>query len=559
MSDPRSRSRALYEGPERAPARAYLRGIGYTGEDLARPVVAVAHSWTETMPCNFTHRQVAESVKAGVREAGGTPMEFNTISVSDGITMGTDGMKASLVSREVIADSIELMMLGHQFDALVVVVGCDKTIPAALNAVARVDVPSVVLYSGANACGSFRGREVNIQDVFEAVGAHAAGEIDDAELDELERVASPGPGACAGQFTANTMAMTLEVLGLAPTGNFAPAVHDSRVASAREAGRLVMDALRRDLRPSALITRASLENAIAAVSASGGSTNGVLHLLALAREAGVPLDIDDFDTIAEKTPVICDLKPGGRYLAATFHEAGGVPLLVRRLLEGGKLHPDTLTVSGRTLREQYGDAPETPGQDVVATVDAPVKATGGIAILRGNVAPEGCVIKLSGHERRSHTGPARVFEGEREAMAAVQAGTIQAGDVVVIRNEGPSGGPGMAEMLAVTAAIVGSGLGPSVALVTDGRFSGATRGFMVGHVAPEARHGGPIAALRDGDVVTIDVDRRVVEVDVDDATLAARLADHVPQQRPSLGRVMDRYAALVTSASEGAVLRTPEA
>lgn len=555
MTDLRARSRAVLEGPERAPARAYLRGIGYTTDDLSKPVIGVAHCWTETMPCNFTHRTLAEGVKAGVRDAGGTPMEFNTISISDGITMGTDGMKASLVSREVIADSIELMMIGHQFDALVVIVGCDKTIPAALNAVARVDVPSVILYGGANACGMFQGREVNIQDVFEAVGGHAAGEVTDEELAELESVASPGPGACAGQFTANTMAMTLEVLGFSPTDNFAPAVHGSRGSSAHAAGTLVMDALSRDVRPSRLLTRESLENAIAAVSASGGSTNAVLHLLALAREAGVELEIEDFDRIAARTPVICDLKPGGRYLATAFHEAGGVPLLVRRLLEGGMVHPDTPSVHGQSLRERFSDAPERAGQDVVGTTGEPLKTSGGIAILRGNVAPEGCVIKLSGHDKVRHAGPARVFESERLAMAAVQAGSIRAGDVVVIRNEGPAGGPGMAEMLAVTAAIVGSGLGPDVALVTDGRFSGATRGFMVGHVAPEAKHGGPIAAVRDGDLMTIDVERRVVEIDVPDEEISARLAAYRSPARPSLGSVMDRYAALVTSASEGAGLR----
>jgi dihydroxy-acid dehydratase len=554
----KTHSRVITDGPSRAPARAYLHGIGFSREDLAKPIVGVAHCWTETMPCNFTHRALAQAVKEGVRAAGGTPMEFNTVAISDGITMGTDGMRTSLISREVIADSIELMAIGHQFDALVVVVGCDKTIPAALMATARLDRPAVIMYGGAIACGHWRGRTINIQDVFEGLGAYAAGDLDDDGLRELEEAASPGPGACAGQFTANTMAMALEILGIAPTGNFALAEDAARPQFARAAGELIMDVLRRGLTPRDLLTRASLENAIVAVAASGGSTNAVLHLLAVAREAGVELDIDDFHEICARTPIICDLKPSGPYAADAFYAAGGVPLLARRLLEAGMLDGSTPSVTSGTLADAVSEAPETPGQQVVRTVAEPVKPTGGLAILRGNVAPEGCVIKLSGHERVRHVGPARVFEGEWEAMAAVEAGDIEPGDVVVIRNEGPAGGPGMPEMLAVTAAIVGSGLGADVALVTDGRFSGATRGFMVGHVAPESARGGPICAIAEGDTVTIDVDRRIVEVDLTPETIAERVAAYERPRRASLGSVVDRYAALVGSASAGAMLRVPE-
>ncbi|HEV3000453.1 MAG TPA: dihydroxy-acid dehydratase [Solirubrobacteraceae bacterium] len=552
--DPKHRSRALTEGPARAAARAYLHGIGFDAEALSKPIVGVAHCWIETMPCNFTHRALAHQVKEGIREAGGTPMELNTVSISDGVTMGTSGMKTSLVSREVIADSIELVARGHLFDALVCISGCDKTIPATVMALARLDVPGLMIYSGSIHPGRFHGEDVTIQEVFEAVGRHASGQMSDEELAELERAASPGAGACGGQFTANTMAMAFEVLGISPMGSSMVPAEDGRKAeTAREAGRLGVDVLNRGLRPSDVITRHSLENAIAAVATSGGSTNAVLHLLAVAREAGVELDIDDFDRIAERTPLTCDLKPGGRYVATDLYAAGGVPVVAKRLQEGGLLHEDAITVTGRTVGEHAREAPETPGQQVVRPLDDPIKPTGGLAILRGNLAPEGCVVKLSGHERRRHTGPARVFEGEEDAMAAVVEGTLREGDVVVIRNEGPAGGPGMREMLAVTAAINGAGLGEHVALLTDGRFSGATHGFMAGHVAPEAVHGGPIAAVRDGDEITIDVDARRLDVALSDAEIAERTAAYTPPPNPDATGVLAKYAALVTSASQGAV------
>ncbi len=554
LSHLKHKSAALTDGPERAAARAYLKGIGYDDEALAKPIIGVASTWIETMPCNFHLRALAAKVKEGIRAAGGTPMELNTIAISDGITMGTSGMKTSLVSREVIADSIELVSRGHLFDAVVALSGCDKTIPGTVMALARVDVPAVMLYGGSIPPGRLHGQDVTIQDVFEAVGAHAAGRMTDEELHELEGVASPGAGACGGQFTANTMAMAYEILGISPMGSsMVPAQHKSKAQVAFETGELVVDVLRRDLKPSDIITKDSLENAIAAVAMSGGSTNAVLHLLALAREAGVPLTIDDFDRISERTPLLCDLKPGGKYVAVDLFEAGGVPLVASRMLEAGLLHEDAPTVTGRTVGEHAREAVEASGQPVVRPLSDPIKATGGLAILRGNLAPDGCVVKLAGHERRHHQGPARVFEGEEAAMAAVTAGSINAGDVVLIRNEGPAGGPGMREMLAVTAALNGAGLGEHVALLTDGRFSGATHGFMAGHVAPEAYRGGPIAAVHDGDIITVDVDDRRLDVDLSDEEIAARVAAYTPPANPDRTGVLAKYAALVGSAAEGAV------
>lgn len=552
--DPKHRSRALTEGPSRAAARAYLHGIGFDEDALKKPIIGVASTWIETMPCNFHLRALAAKVKDGIRAAGGTPMELNTIAISDGITMGTSGMKTSLVSREVIADSIELVALGHLFDGVVAISGCDKTIPGTVMALARLDVPGVMLYGGSIAPGRFKDQDVTIQDVFEAVGKHAAGSMTEDELEELVKVASPGAGACGGQFTANTMAMAFEVLGISPMGSaMVPAVHASKADVAMASGKLIMDVLERGLRPSDIITRDSLENAIAAIATSGGSTNGVLHLLAVAREAGVELDIDDFDRIAERTPLLCDLKPGGRYVATDLYAAGGVALVAQRLLEAGLLHEDAITVTGRTIGEHAAEAVETEGQRVVRPLDDPIKATGGLAILRGNLAPEGCVVKLSGHERRRHEGPARVFEDEEHAMEAVVGETIERGDVIVIRNEGPAGGPGMREMLSVTAALNGIGMGEHVVLLTDGRFSGATYGFMVGHVAPESVRGGPIAAVRDGDRVTIDVDERRLDVALDDDTIARRVAEYAGPDNTKLTGALGKYAKLVSSASEGAI------
>ena len=554
--DPKHRSRQLTEGPQRAAARSYLHGIGFDAEALAKPIIGVASTWTETMPCNFGLRTLAAKVKDGIRAAGGTPMEFNTIAISDGITMGTSGMKTSLVSREVVADSIELVARGHLFDGIVALAACDKTIPGAAMALARLNVPGVLLYGGSILPGHYKGADISILEVFEAVGAHAAGKITDEELRELEEAASPGVGACGGQFTANTMAMAFEVLGLSPMGSaMVPAAYEDKNRVANEAGQLIMDVLARGQRPRDIITREGLENAIAAVATSGGSTNGVLHLLALAREAEVELDIDDFDRIAAQVPTTCDLKPGGRFLAKDLYDAGGVGVVAKRLLDAGILHEDVPTVTGKTIGEHAREAVETPGQEVVRPLEDPVKKTGGLAILRGNLAPEGSVVKLSGHERVHHRGPARVFENEEDAMAAVQAGQIVAGDVVVIRNEGPAGGPGMREMLAVTAALVGQGLGQDVALLTDGRFSGATRGFMAGHVAPEALVGGPIAAVRDGDMVTIDVPNRRMDVELDDDEIARRVAAYVSPPPSYVHGVLAKYAKLVSSASEGAVTR----
>ena len=556
-SDPaKRRSAALTDGPARAPARAMLKGIGFSDDDLARPLVGVATTWIETMPCNFNQRELAQRVKAGVRGAGGTPVEFNTISVSDGVSMGTEGMRASLVSREVIADSIELVARGHLFDGLVCLVGCDKTIPAAVMALARLDLPGLVLYNGSIAPGRFRGRDVTIQDVFEAVGAHAVGKMSGDDLHELEGVACPGAGACGGQFTANTMSTALEFLGISPAGlNGIPALDPAKGDAAEEAGRLAVDLLRRDVRPSQVITREALENAIASIAATGGSTNGVLHLLAIARELDIALALDDFDRIAARTPVVASLKPGGRFVATDVHEAGGVALVARELAKRELVHADAPNVDGRSLGQIAAAVRERPGQEVVVPIESPLKETGGLAILYGNLAPEGCVVKLAGHERLLHRGPARVFESEEACFEAVRERRIRAGDVVVIRYEGPAGGPGMREMLHVTAALVGEGLGDAVALVTDGRFSGATHGLMVGHVSPEAARGGPLAALRDGDTVTIDVEARELRADLSPDELAARLRDWAPPPPRYTTGVFAKYAALVSSASEGAVTR----
>ncbi len=557
---PRPRSRVLYDGPDRAPARSYLKAIGLSDADIARPMIGIANTWTETMPCNFGLRGLAEHVKRGVREAGGTPMEFNTVAISDGITMGTEGMKTSLVSREVIADSIELMARGHMFDALVVLVGCDKTLPAAAMALLRLDVPGVILYGGSIQPGRFQGRDVTIQDLFEAVGAHAAGRLSDAELKDLEDHVCPGAGACGGQFTANTMAMALEFLGLSPMGSASVAATDPVKAGVGVAvGALAVEVLRHERTPRRIVTRAALENAIAGVAASGGSTNAVLHLLAIAREAGVPLAIDDFDRVSRRTPLWADLKPGGRFTAVDLGRAGGSGVLAKRLVAAGLVDGSALTVTGRTFAEEAARAAETPGQVVVRPQAEPLKPTGGLVILRGSLAPEGCVVKMAGHERVFHRGPARVFEREEDAMAAATHGRIRPGDVVVIRYEGPRGGPGMREMLGVTAALVGAGIGEQVALLTDGRFSGATHGLMAGHVAPEAFVGGPIALVEEGDPIVFDVNARRLDLEVDEATLRARRARwRPPAPRYTVG-VMAKYAALVSSAAEGAVTRPPAA
>ena len=551
-------SRTILEGRDRAGARAMLKAVGFTDEDLAKPIIGVANTWVETMPCNWGLRALAERVKAGIRAAGGTPMEFNTIAVSDGVTMGTEGMKASLVSREVIADSIELVGRGHMFDAYVCLVACDKTNPAAAMALARLGRPGIVLYGGTINPGRYRGRDVTLEDVYEGIGAVAAGRLSEADLKELEDVACPGAGACGGQFTANTMAMVLEVIGLSPAGfNAIPAEDPAKGDAAEAAGRLVMAALEKDLTPRRILTRTAFENAVAAVAASGGSTNAVLHLLALAREVGVPLDLDDIDAISRRTPLLADLKPGGRYVALDLFRAGGIGVLTRRLLRAGLIDGDTLTVTGRTLAEECAAVTETEGQEVVRPLERPLKQDGGLVVLRGNLAPDGAVTKITATTPRAHRGRARVFEREEDAFRAVQEGRIQPGDVVVIRYEGPRGGPGMREMLQVTAAIVGQGLGKSVALVTDGRFSGATTGLMIGHVAPEAAAGGPIAAVQDGDVIVIDTDTRRLEVEGVD--LAARLAGWSPPPPRYGSGVLAKYAALVSSAADGAVTRVPPA
>src|SRR5271168_5056468 len=543
-------SDAIKKGISRAPARAMLKATGLTDADLARPLIAIANTWTEVTPCNFHLRKLAEHVKAGIRAAGGTPIEFDTITISDGITMGTEGMKASLISREVIADSIELFVMAHAFDAVVAICGCDKTIPGTVMALARLDIPSLSLYGGSIQAGTFEGRDVTIQDVFEAVGACASGKMTEKQLGELEDRACPGSGACGGQFTANTMATAITFMGISPMGaNEVPATDPRKEKSAYDCGKLVMQLLKDDIRPGQIITRESLHNAIASVAATGGSTNAVLHLLAIASDAGVPLDLKDFDEISAKTPILADLKPGGRFTAPDMYHAGGMRLLGKHLQEAGLLH-DGLTASGRNLFDEIREAKETPGQQVIRPLSNPIKKDGGLAILRGSLAPEGCVVKLAGHERIFHSGPARVFDSEEAAFEAVQQRKVQPGDVVVIRYEGPKGGPGMQEMLGVTGALVGQGLGESIALITDGRFSGATHGLMVGHVAPEAARGGPIALLRDGDKITLDVRARRLDVD---ANLDERRAGWKPPIPRYTTGVMAKYAKLVSSASEGAI------
>jgi len=556
--NPKQRSSTITDGRERAGARAMLKGIGFTDEDLKRPIIGVANTWTETMPCNYHLRRLAVKVKEGVRAAGGTPMEFNTIAISDGVTMGTEGMKASLVSREVIADSIELVGRGHMFDAVIALVGCDKTMPGAAMALIRLNVPALILYGGSIAPGHFRGKDVTVGDVYEAIGANAAGKMSDADLRELENVACPGAGACGGQFTANTMAMVLEFIGLSPMGTASiPATDPRKDQVAQRCGQLVMDILRRGVTPRDILTRQAFENAIAGVAASGGSTNAVLHLLAMAREAGIPLTIDDFDTISKRTPLLADLKPGGRYMAVDLDRAGGVPLLIQRLVSAGLVDGKQMTPSGHTIGEEAHAAVETPGQDVVHPLSDPIKPNGGLVILKGNIAPEGCVVKIAGHERLYHRGPARVFDREEDAMSAMTHGKIQEGDVVVIRYEGPRGGPGMREMLGVTGAIVGAGLGETVALLTDGRFSGATQGLMVGHVSPEAAHGGPIAALQEGDIVIFDIGGRRLDVELSDTEIADRLSSWAEPAPTYTSGVFAKYAALVSSASEVAITQSP--
>ena len=554
-SDPAKRhSHALTDGPDRAAARAMLKAIGFTDDDLSQPIIGVATTWIETMPCNFNQRRLAEFVKEGIRTAGGTPMEFNTIAVSDGVSMGTEGMKASLVSREVIADSIELVARGHLFDGLVCLVGCDKTIPAGAMALGRLDIPGLVLYNGTIYPGTYKGKPADVVTVFEAIGAYRAGKISLEELYEAENGACPGAGACGGQFTANTMSTALEFLGISPAGlNGIPAEDPKKDEAARRVGELVMALVRHDIRPRSLLTKGSFENAIASVSATGGSTNAALHLPAIAAEYDIPLTLDDFSRIVDRTPLIGDMRPGGRYAASDMYDAGGVALVMRELLKRDLLHGDERTVDGRTIAKIAADVVETPGQQVVHPIEQPIKETGGHAILKGSLAPEGCIVKLAGHERRYHQGPARVFDSETECFQAVRDRLIHEGDVVVIRYEGPIGGPGMQEMLSVTGALVGEGLGESVALLTDGRFSGGTHGLMLGHVAPEAAVGGPIALVEEGDTITVDVDSRELNLEVDEATLAERRAAWTPPAPRYTTGVMAKYAALVSSASEGAV------
>src|SRR6266481_161823 len=555
---PKPRSHTLTDGAHRSPARAMLRACGLGDEDFRKPLVGVANTWIEIGPCNYHLRELAQHVKEGIRAAGGTPLEFNTVSISDGITMGTEGMRTSLVSREVIADSIELVTRGNLFDALIVLVGCDKTIPGGVMALARLNIPGLILYGGSIAPGQFDGHSVTIQDVFEAVGAHARGAMTDAQLKDLECAACPGAGACGGQFTANTMALVCEFLGIAPMGlSSIPATNAGKANAGHRAGELVLDLLRRDVTPSKIITKAAIENAIAGVAATGGSTNAVLHLLAIANEARLPLSIEDFDRISSRVPILADLKPGGRFMATDLYAAGGTALVARRLLDAKILHGGSLTVTGRTLAEEASGAKETPNQEVVRKLNKPLKPTGGLVILKGNLAPEGCVVKVAGHNLQHFRGPARVFDDEEAAFAAVENGSIKSGDVVVIRYEGPKGGPGMREMLAVTAALVGAGLGDSVALLTDGRFSGATHGFMVGHVAPEAVNGGPIAAVADGDIIIFDIPKRALSVELTAAQLQKRLAAwKAPAPRYTNG-VMAKYALLVSSSSLGAVTAVP--
>jgi dihydroxy-acid dehydratase len=550
----KNNSLALTEGPDRAPARAMLRAVGLTDDDFTRPLIAVANTWSEVTPCNYHLRDLAASVKQGIREAGGTPIEFNTIVVSDGISMGTEGMKASLISREVVADSIELVVRAHLFDGVIALSGCDKTIPGCVMALARLNLPSIMLYGGSIMPGKFHGKPVSIQDVFEAVGSHARGKMTTEELIELERRACPGAGACGGQFTANTMSIAFEFLGISPLGfNGVPALDPKKHQVAKDCGKILIDLLKKDLRPRDIITRPALENAIAAIATTGGSTNGVLHLLAIAHEMSLPLNIDDFDTINRNVPLLADLKPGGHFMAADLYQAGGTPLVAKWLLEASHLHGNQITVTGRTLAEEAATAKETPGQKVLFPPSHPIKPTGGLVILKGNLAPEGCVVKVAGHAKLAHHGPAKVFDCEEEAFRAVQGGGIVAGDVVVIRYEGPQGGPGMREMLGVTSAIVGAGLGESVALLTDGRFSGATHGLMAGHVAPEAAKGGPIAAIQNGDLIHFDITGRRLDVELSDQDIQARLAKWTPPAPRYTTGVMAKYAKLVSSASRGAV------
>jgi dihydroxy-acid dehydratase len=548
------RSYTITQGRDRAPARAMLKAIGFTDEDLAKPIIGVANTWIETMPCNYNLRELAVKVKEGIRAAGGTPMEFNTIAISDGVTMGTEGMKASLVSREIIADSIELVARGHMFDGIVALVACDKTIPGGAMALLRLNVPGLVLYGGSILPGRYKGVDLTIQDVFEAVGANAAGKISDQELLEIENRACPGAGACGGQFTANTMATVMELIGLSPMGTAAvPQVDPRKDDVAFSCGRVVLDMVKNDLKPRDIATRKAFENAIAGVAATGGSTNAVLHLLAMAREAGVPLSIDDFQTISNRTPIFVDLKPGGKFVAVDVDKAGGIGVIAKRLADGGYVDGSQITCTGRTFAAEAADSKETPGQEVIHPLDKPLKPVGGLGVLKGNLAPEGCIIKLSGHNKKIHTGPARVFNREEDAMAAVTGGQIKAGDVIVIRYEGPRGGPGMREMLGVTGAVVGAGLSDSVALVTDGRFSGATHGFMIAHVAPEAFNGGPIAALAEGDTVTIDVAAGKIDFAASPDVIKQRMSGwKAPAPRYTTG-VFAKYSALVSSASEGAV------
>ena len=552
------RSHILIDGASRAGARAMLRACGLGDSDFAKPLIGVANTWIEIGPCNYHLRELAVHVKEGIRAAGGTPLEFNTVSISDGITMGTEGMRASLISREVIADSIELVTRGTLFDALIVLVGCDKTIPGGIMALARLNIPGLILYGGSIAPGQFEGHAVTIQDVYEAVGKHSSGAMSDAQLHALEVAACPGAGACGGQFTANTMAMVSEFLGIAPMGlSSVPATNSGKAAAGKRSGELVLDLLRKNVTPSKIITKTAIENAITGVAASGGSTNAVLHLLAIANEAGLALNIDDFDRISSRTPILADLKPGGRFVATELYAAGGTALLAKRLVEAGLLRGDALTVTGRTLGEEAGAAKETPGQQVVRKLSAPLKPTGGLVILKGNLAPEGCVMKVAGHDFKTFRGPARVFDTEESAFAAVDDRAIKPGDVIVIRYEGPKGGPGMREMLAVTAALVGAGLGDSVALLTDGRFSGATHGLMAGHVAPEAANGGPIAAIADGDVIVFDIPARKLNVELSDAEIQQRLAAWKPPAPRFTNGVFAKYALLVSSSSLGAITAVP--
>ncbi|HEX9758417.1 MAG TPA: dihydroxy-acid dehydratase [Nitrospiria bacterium] len=547
-------SRVIMEGDDRAPARAMLKAVGFTDKDLSKPIVGIANTWTEVGPCNFHLRRLAEKVKEGVRAAGGTPMEFNTVTISDGITMGTEGMKTSLISREVVADSIELEGRGNMFDAMVALSGCDKTIPGTVMALIRLNVPSLMLYGGSIMAGHYQEKDLTIQDVFEAVGAHGAGKMDDTQFKGIEDAACPGAGACGGQFTANTMATAIEILGMAPMGSGSvPAMDPKKDEVAFNAGLIVMEMVKRGLKPSQIVTRGAIENAIASIAATGGSTNGVLHFLAIAREAGIPLKIEDFDAISSRTPLLADLKPGGRFVAPDLYRAGGITLVAKRLLDAGLLNKDEMTVTGKRIGEEASRATETPGQEVLRPLSNPIKKTGGLVILKGNLAPEGCVIKVAGHERMTHEGPAKVFDCEEDAFQAVQNGSIQPGDVVVIRYEGPVGGPGMREMLGVTSALVGAGLGDSVALITDGRFSGATHGLMAGHVAPEASKGGPIAIVKNGDTIAFDIPSRQLEVKLSKEEMAERFKTWTPPAPRYTRGVMAKYAKLVSSASEGAI------